>query len=253
MTGEDKYLEPIRSMAKIRLDYLKKPPKTPPKPGTKAWCASKLGGLARVLTKYRLITANAEFDELINKDATPYVNFLMTEDKQPLIAALRKNAEALRINFEGYTSEVRYTDRVLKFPSLFSANGMYAKAIPTIHRPETGVLYATATGDPGKAGYFPLNAVRWRTPARNIAALVTKSAKDAFSAEIFHFGEHPRTMSAEFYLLTPGRYTFTLKSKHNGKETTLIKEKLIVRGWYNPKVPFKLPPQKLCTINIYRD
>jgi hypothetical protein len=114
-----------------------------------------------------------------------------------------KIAEALRINFEGYTSEVRYTDRVLRFPSLFTGNGILGKADATIRRPDPSLLYSMVTGDPGDALYFPLNAVRWLTPPRNIAVLVTESKASRFSAEPFGFGERKRSISAEFYLLEP--------------------------------------------------
>ncbi|MFB3905066.1 MAG: hypothetical protein ACE15E_16570 [Acidobacteriota bacterium] len=48
-----------------------------------------------------------------------------------------------------------------------------------------GALYSRATGDPGSPLVFPLNAVRWLTPPRQIAALVTHSSHDRFSAELF--------------------------------------------------------------------
>jgi hypothetical protein len=41
MTGQEKYLEPIRSMAEIRLKYLNAPPETTPAAGTESWCASR--------------------------------------------------------------------------------------------------------------------------------------------------------------------------------------------------------------------
>ena len=160
MTGDAKYLEPIRSMARIRLRYLKSPPKSPPAEGTKAWCASKLS-MSGVIGKYRLLTGNTEFDELLTMESAPYMVFRMRGDRSALVSALKDNAEALRINFPGYTSEVRYTDRVLRFPSLFREGVMYPEGIPAIRSPSPGILYATATGDPGDVGYFPLNAVRW--------------------------------------------------------------------------------------------
>ena len=83
---------------------------------------------------------------------------------------------------------------------------MFPEGRPEIPSPEPSLLYSTATGDPGEAQYFPLNAVRWMTPPRDIAALVTDSGKDRFSAELFHFGGEKREMAAELYLLEPGKY-----------------------------------------------
>jgi len=148
ITGKAGYLDPIRSMAKIRLKYLKAPTKMQdirlssveaPAPGTEAWCASKLGGLSSVIAKYKFLTGSTEFDELIARERMPYMRFRLHGDLGSLVSALRNNAEALRVNFEGYTSEVRYTDRVLRFPvwqavvARFGRNGMLSEPVSYTH------------------------------------------------------------------------------------------------------------------------
>ncbi len=275
ITGKAKYLEPIRSMANARLKYLSSPPKKQdirlssveaPAPGTEAWCVSKLGGLSSVIAKYRFLTGSTEFDELIAKERAPYVRFRLHGDIGSLVSVLRNNAEALRVNFEGYTSEVRYTDRVLRFPALFGENGIVSEPRPlpqgrgepvvTIHTPNTSLLYSTVTGDPGSAGYFPLNAVRWLTPPRNIAALVTESGPNQFTAELFHFGRGKRSMSAEFYLLDPGKYTLTIATGDAGGQKSLVTDEFVVQGrspmdpLRRTRVFFELPPRKPCVLRI---
>ncbi|MHC4680397.1 MAG: hypothetical protein ACYTEK_17050 [Planctomycetota bacterium] len=245
MTGNAKYLAPIRSMADIRLKYLDSPPSTEPAPGTESWCAARLGGLASVLTKYRFLTGNTEFDEFLIKEMSPYMRFRLHGDAGPLVSSLRQNAEALRINFEGYTSEVRYTDRVLRFPALFANNGIVGRAVETIHTPDTSLLYSMVTGDPGDAGYFPLNAVRWLTPPREIAALVTESAKSRFAAELFSFGREERSMAAEFYLLRPGHYELTITA--DGQ--TVATHEFVVRS-RTARVDFELRPRRLCVLQV---
>ncbi|MFC1633728.1 hypothetical protein ACFL5Z_02710 [Planctomycetota bacterium] len=251
MTGQKKYFEPIRSMAEIRLRYLNAPPSGPPAAGTQSWCASRLGGLTSVITKYRFLTGSREFDAFLAKQMSPYMRFTLRGDRNALESALRQNVEALRINFEGYTSEVRYTDRVLRFPALFGDNGILGKALGMIHAPDPSLLYSMVTGDPGDAGYFPLNAVRWLTPSRNIAALVTESEKNLFAAELFHFGQEERSMSAEFYLLDPGRYRLKLvigkveTSKPFNEFDFIAKDR-------KTRVSFTLPPQELCVLLIQR-
>jgi hypothetical protein len=249
ITGKDKYLEPIRSMANARLKYLGSPPQNQPAPGTEAWCASKLGGLSSVIAKYRFLTGNTEFDALIAKQRSPYVRFRLHGEFDPLVAALRSNAEALRVNFEGYTSEVRYTDRVLRFPALFGSDGLPSEPVLTIRSPNTSLLYSTVTGDPGSAGYFPLNAVRWLTPPRNIAALVTESGPNRFTAELFHFGQDKSSMSAEFYLLDPGKYSLTIAAKNDGAQKSLAADEFVVKG-RRTRLSFELPPRKLCVLHI---
>ena len=249
MTGQSKYLEPIRSMADIRLKYLSSPPQDEPAAGTEAWCAARLGGLSSVVTKYRFLTGRTEFDELLAREMSPYMRFRMHGDYGPVLSALKENAEALRINFEGYTSEVRYTDRVLRFPSLFAGGGILGQAVSVIRRPDPSLLYSTVTGDPGDALYFPLNAVRWLTPPRDIAVLVTESSKSRFVARLFGFGEKPRLMSAEFYLLEAGKYKLTIASLDGGEDGPAETKSFVVES-RRTRVSFTLPAQKLCILNV---
>jgi len=251
MTGEAKYLEPVRSMADIRLKYLNAPPGDEQAAGSEAWCASRLGGVSSVIAKYRFLTGNSDFDGLIARETSPYMRFRLYADLDSLVSALRNSAEALRINFPGYTSEVRYTDRVLRFPALFGQNGILPKPIMTIRSPDPSLLYSTVTGDPGGAGYFPLNAVRWLTPPRDIAALVTESGTDNFKAELFHFGRNKRAMSAELYLLKPGDYTLVIARKDAEGQTPLKTHRFTVRG-RRDQVSFELPPRKLCILDVRR-
>lgn len=251
MTGQPRYLDPIRSMANARLRYLISAPRSEPSAGSEAWCASKLGSLSSVIAKYRFLTGNPEFDELLSRERAAYIGFRMRGDLKSLVLALRDNAEALRVNFEGYTSEVRYTDRVLRFPSLFGENPIVSETKAPIHKPDTLLLYSTVTGDPGDAGYFPLNAVRWLTPARDIAALVTDSTTEHFAAELFHFGRSKRSMSAELYLLRPGNYTLSIAGKDSRKQVPIATYKFTSKG-LRGRVSFELPARQLCVLEVCR-
>ncbi len=251
MTGQQKYLQPLRSMAAIRLKGLNDPPREEPAAGTQAWCAARLGFLAATLAKYRQLSGSTEFDELLAKDHRALTRWGPGGDRTALVAALRDGAEALRVNFEGYTSEVRYTDRVLRFPALFGGNMMFRQGIPSIETPNPSLLYSTTTGDPGDCGYFPLNAVRWLTPPREIAALVTQTGSDRLTAELFHFGPQPRRMAAELYLLSPGRYTFELID--NATHTNVKPAAAFSVGGSRTQIRFDLPARKLSTLRILRD
>jgi hypothetical protein len=220
VTGDEHYLAPIRSMADICLRYAQTPPKVNLEPGTEAWCAAKLNRLSSVLAKYRLLTGNDEFDALLKSEASPYVQFRFWRKQGPLIDAFKRNADALRVNFPGYTKEVRYTDRVLRLPHLFGANGIHAEPVAGLHAPDPNLLYASVTGDPGSLEYFPLNAVRWLTEPRDLAVLVTDSGTDRLEAKLYHFGQAPRAMAAELYLLRPGRYTLTVAGEQQSFQVT---------------------------------
>ncbi len=246
MTGDEKYLQPLRSMAAIRLKWLKDRPRQEPAPGTEAWCAERLGFLAGTLAKYKLLTGSTEFDELLARDHRAYM-VSPSGDRAALVSALRDSAEALRVNFEGYTSEVRYTDRVLRFPALFGSDMMFREAIPSIKRPNPALLYSLATGDPGDCGYFPLAAVRWLTPPRDIAAMVTETGTGRFTAELFHFGQKERPMEADLYLLAPGKYTFQLVDISG--DPISEPAPFSVTG-PRPRISLELPPRKACVLRV---
>ncbi|MGQ9733105.1 MAG: hypothetical protein ACUVX8_17740, partial [Candidatus Zipacnadales bacterium] len=116
MTGDESYLEPIWSMARIRMVYLKDRPAGPP--GSLAWCGSRMGFLSGTIAKYRLLTGDDQFDALLGSGSSSYLHFRLTGDRAPFEEALASNAKAFTQNFERYTSEVRYTDRVLRFPAV---------------------------------------------------------------------------------------------------------------------------------------
>ena len=249
MTRDRKYLEPIRSMAKIRLDYLRDLPDETSVPGTELWCAQHLGLLTGVVAKYRVLTGLEEFDELLGEERDPYMALRMRGDRDMLTLALRDIARALRFNFAGYTTEVRFTDRVLRFPALFQKDGMFPEGIETFCIPDTTLLYSSVTGDPGDLGYFPMNAVRWLTPSRQIAVLVADSTPASFHAELFHFGENPRPMSAEFYLLAPGEYRFQITGE-TGPLNGSLQELRVTSS--RTRVQFELAPRTLCRLQIDR-
>ena len=243
ITGNEKYLQPIHSMARIRRAYREAPPKDKSTPGNLNWCAARMGFLAEILAKYRALTQNTQYDDLLLSEADGYTLFRISGRLDDLTQDLLRHAQALRMNWPGYTSEVRWTDRVLSFTSNYLND--YAK--PVLPRPNPALLYACATGDVGRVDYFPLNAVRWLTPPRDIAALVTSTGTDHLYAELYHFGDQPRDMAAEFYLLGTGTYTLIVE----GSERILSRREFSVTG-PRMRVAFNLPPRQLCRLRINR-
>ncbi|MEO1998754.1 MAG: hypothetical protein ABGZ17_26205, partial [Planctomycetaceae bacterium] len=93
MTGDAKYLEPIDSMAQIRAAYLANPPEESPQPGSTAWCAAQMGKfLSDTLAKYRQLTGETKYDELLKADASGYVRYQLTGDLQNAIADFENDA-----------------------------------------------------------------------------------------------------------------------------------------------------------------
>ena len=88
------------------------------------------------LAKYRQLTKSREFDELLRKEGRTVGAPGTRQDRAVFTRELEKSVEALRVNFEGYTSEMRWTDRVLRFPRLFEATMMFRHAIAGFHTPK---------------------------------------------------------------------------------------------------------------------
>jgi hypothetical protein len=240
MTHDETYLAPLRAMAAMRLKHMKSPAG---EAGSEAWCARSMRGfLSEVLAKHRLLTGDTQYDALLREDASGYVRFRLTGDLRPLEDALRKNAEAFRSNWEGYTGEMRWTDRVISF----TRNYLDHLDRPAPPSPTPEVLYGSASGDPGTPLVFPLNAVRWRTPPRDIAALVTESGRTSFAADLFHFGPKPRDLSAEFFLLAPGEYDLTV----TGNDAQTIHRSVVRINGPRASVPFSLPSRSLCRLAL---
>jgi hypothetical protein len=240
MTGDPGFLEPVRTMARARERYLANPTEDPT-PGSEAWCASKMG-IAETLAKYRLLTGDTEFDPLLLQDANGYVRYRMTGNREHLVKGLDRTAIPFRINRASYMEEVRWTDRQLSF------NRNYANyyAEPKLQSPTLSALYGAVTGDFGDALYFPMNAVKWKTHARDIGALVNEAGSDVFSAELYHFGEASRDMGAELYLLDAGSYDLVVTNTVSAISETQVVE---VTG-PRTQISFVLSSRNLYTITL---
>jgi len=244
ITRDEKLLDPIRSMSALRLRYPDE--SSPAEPGSEAWCARQIGGfLPDTLAKYRFLTGDTRYDALLRRDASGYVQFRLEGETRPLVRQLRKNAEAFRSNWEAYTAEMRWTDRVMSF----TRNYLSHLPEPAPPAPNPDILYASATGDPGNPLVFPLNAVRWLTPPRELAALVTESSRSAFAAEVFHFGAKQRELAAELFLLERGEYELTVTPGADKAAAPLHRRTVRVES-PRTRVAFTLPSRQLCVMKI---
>ncbi len=239
------YLEPLFSMAKIYRSFLKEAdPEGPFPAGSKEWCASQMGEfLPNVLAKYRSLTSDKQFDDLLKGQANGYVQMHLSGSRDQLEEEIEENANSLRQNYAAFTDEVRWTDRVFRFHAIF-LNDFLESPIPSF---DPHFLFSTLTGNVGNALYFPLNAVRWHTEPTEIAILVTRVHAQFFQAELFHFGASEREIEAELFLLTPGKYEVLLSGKENQK---LINTQQIQLAEGSRKVSINLPARTLCKLEL---
>jgi hypothetical protein len=244
MTRDEQYLAPIHSMAALARQHRSAPADAAP--GTVTWAARQMEGfLGDTLAKYRLLSGDTRYDDLLRTSASGYMKYRLGGDTRALARSLEQNAEAFRSNWEAYTSEMRWTDRVVSFTS----NYLRYLPEPAPPAPQPQVLYACATGDPGTPLIFPLNAVRWRTSPRDIAALVTASGPTSFAAELFHFGDTPRRLAAEFLLLRPGDYELTVTPADATAGDAPSRTRFRVTG-PRAEAPLTLPPRRLAVVTV---
>lgn len=244
MTRDEQYLKPIRSMAAFARQH--RGARGEAEPGSAAWIARQMDGfLGDTLAKYRFLSGDRGYDDLITSAASGYAKFRLDGDRRALERSLEQNAEAFRSNWEAYTAEMRWTDRVISFTNNF----LRYLPEPAPPSPAPHVLYACATGDPGTPLVFPLNAVRWRTPPRDIAALVTEASARSFAAELYHFGDGPRRITAEFLLLQPGDYELVVAPAAAPGAEPLLRAPFRVSG-PRVEVPFELPSRRIALVMV---
>lgn len=243
MSREDKYLAPIKVMASMYANDNKTEELADQLIGSLAWCTAQMKAfLPETLAKYAQLTRDTQYDSLLQDKGNGYVKYRVSKDITLLIRELKKNAEALRWNYPAYTSEVRWTDRILNF----STNYLQYISADHVPRFDADVMYSMLTGDRGGALYFPMNVVRWLTPPRAIAALVESWSESSVHASLYHFGKTTRRMKVRLFLLEEGNYRFTLKAE--GKKT--VEEKVIKRDSRTTDISFVLPPSVLCNLEL---
>ncbi len=243
MTGDDKYMAPIRAMAAMYRKRKDQLPENPPA-GSEDWCVAQMDRfLPEVMAKYTQLENDRTVYPLLMEQGNGYVKYRLTGSASPLIRELKKNASAFQWNWPAFTSEVRWTDRILNFSNNYLK---YTSAQP-IPRFDADELYSMVTGDMGGALYFPMNVVRWLTTPRAIAALVDDWNEQSLRARLYHFGKKERNMGVRIYLIQPGKYLFRIRDSG----ATLI-ERTIIRKTTVTDIDFQLPARTECQLSLER-
>lgn len=244
LTGEGVFVEPLLRMAELRRAHLAAGDPDG-EPGSAAWAAHRLPAvIGDALAKWRQLTGDGRFDDLLRTDAGGYVRYVLAGDAAALARELAATAATLGHNWPMFTDEVRFTDRVLSFPHAWPRT-----AATGLARIDADLLYSCVTGDPGSVENFPLAGARWHTLPEDFAALVSVNRRDRFAAELFHFGNNPRELAVSLLLLEPGAYRWTLRTAA-GRE--LARGDLALAPAAR-RLAFTLPPGELCRLEIVRN
>lgn len=242
-TGDALFLEPLLKMAALRRAHLAAGDRDGA-PGSAAWAAHRLPQIINdALAKWRTLTGDARFDDLLLADASGYVQRAFGGSDVALTAELSALADTLSVNWPMFTDEVRFTDRVLSFPHAWPRT-----AATGLKRIDTGLLYSAVTGDPGSVETFPLNGARWHTLPRELAVLVTENRRERFAAELYHFGHDERALAVSLLTLEPGDYSWTL-TQADGVRIAEGKTNL-TNG--HRRLHLVLPPQRHVHLTLHR-
>lgn len=194
-SGDEKFLEPMHGTVRFVIEQRRVLGNGPA--GSPAWVAKEIWPQVReVVSKWRLISGDTRYDELLRQDAMPYVRQLLGGDEKLLLENLQQAAEGNSQRFEMLTSEVLYTDRI------------YIRG----HEH----LYAMYGGGIGDTSGCPGWAVRWEKAGEDLAAWVVEATPAKFRARVYNFARGEREFAMQHWRLAPGRYTLTLQSDGDG-------------------------------------
>jgi hypothetical protein len=90
--------------------------------------------------------------------------------------------------------------------------------------------------------------VRWLTPPKDMAALVTENGRTAFRAELYHFGKTPRELAAQLRMLQKGDYEVSLRTA--GPDAKELSRSSLHVGDGDVEIPITLPPATLCELSV---
>ena len=181
---------------------------------------------------------------MLEQDGGAYLLWLLFDDEAALEAGMRGSAESLRVNLPGWTSEVRFTDRLVSFASDYW-RGTLGLELPKF---DPQLLYSTITGDPDDPFYAPSPLLRWGFDSRKLAARVSALAGEPLRADLVSFAEAPMAGEVKLLRLEPGTYSWTL---HCGSdESDALLEGTISEFNGQATVELQLPSAEVCRLVV---
>ena len=202
MTKDELFLKPIRFIGEQKTKGVGDEKAENYEEGSLNWCLATLGDtIPKILFKYRLITGDYSFDQLLRTDAKDYERFMLDGNLDLLTESLEKVRASLSLPEEFYTTEVRWTDRLFAFSRYF--NFILQEPMPSF---DAGFLFSCLTGSVGDFKIMPVFGVKWLTPPTEIAILTETNTAVEYKAQLFHFGEKGRSMGAKLYNLEKGKF-----------------------------------------------
>ena len=229
-TGQEQYLHWLSTLASHRQSWIDEG-RPDGEEGSRNWARQQIRkGTYNGLRKYRMWTQDPQFDALILDSANAYDQFRLLGTETDWVDSLANSAQALSWNQAAFTSEVRFTDRVIKFHSAYW-NQFYEENIPKV---DTDLLYNMITGDWGSPGYLPLPHFRWNFDPRQLRVHV-------------HHGKY-----VELYAVADQDLTGDVRivQQEQGKCVLSCGDNTIEQAIEDGVCTLSIPHRTLCTLEI---
>ena len=227
LTGRKELLEPVELSLELISKYKEDiDNKEEFKKGSEKWAAFHLSnesGFWEVVQNWRMITANAKYDDLILKYGKPYTKYCLTGDNEYLINALNFLLSNVRYNVAMRTSLVLHTDRV------------YVRG--------NEILKAMITGN-GSSGVSPYYEVTWENAENDLTILVDEANSHMLSIQLFSYLNETQKVTARPWRLEPRKYRLSITGDdYSYNETIMINKP-------GQKIPVSVPSKKLVKVKL---
>jgi hypothetical protein len=206
LLGDRKYLAPIeRSLDLVRTH--EKEDRNEAEVGSEKWAAKILQGSEgfwATVELWRLTTRDTTHDDLILRQGSPYLKFVLTGERSHLTSAMRGIANTLMRNIDLLKGEGYFTDRV-ELRDMRAGDSQVSS-----------FLEAMLLGAPLNNVSYPFNRLSWMGFDTSVSAIVTRADPTAISATIFNHSRSPVTGFLSVNDLSPGDYRVTTGFDLNG-------------------------------------
>jgi len=200
------------------------------RPGSLEWVGRlhQSGKVFDVLEKWRLLSGDKRFDDLLLPRATGTTRFRLSGDASRLEGELRGAVEGLARNLPMITTEVLFTDRA----------GL----------PGSDMLMPMLTGSAGNPTYYPIHAVTWQGVGDSAAAFVTGAERTSLDVMLYSFADGPHRVTARLWRLEPGTYEVVLAAD-SPAEAPLLRRSLKLWEKGTP-LAIDLPPRRPLRLSL---
>jgi len=244
LTGDEKYLEPIKISLKLVEKY-EGQNLSEAQEGSEKWVASLfLGsdGFWETVERWRLTVGDSTYDDLLINHGSDYLKYRLTGNYQFLAEGSKKISNGIYNNYYLLTEEGYYTDRI---------------EVGDLHgNDDSGVghLESMYLGGTMVSGFYPFYNVSWSEFKNEFVSVVTESSETSVTSMIYNASENDETGFVTFWNLEPGIYLFeqSSDSMFTGKINTVVCRDTLQLNFRSIRKEIKVPGKLNQVIRLRR-